>query len=304
MRENLSVLRRSLVLALYNDLIETMENSMKSFSKSHRKIAKFFIDNYAKAAYMTASELGAAVGVSESTVVRFATEMGCNGYPEFQSQVRENVKMRLTSVQRVDEANGRMEGRDVLEMILTADMERIKSTLATVDRKDFVAAIEIMLQAKNIYILGMRASAMLADYMRYYFALLFDNVKVIQPTGGSEIFENLLKIREGDVFIAISFPRYTKRIVNATEYASRAGAKVIALTDSRYSPIVPHSDIALLAKSEMASFADSLVAPMSLINAMIAYIGKIKHEQVTETLGKLEQVWKEYDVYTSFRDDK
>ncbi|MBQ7599867.1 MAG: MurR/RpiR family transcriptional regulator [Clostridia bacterium] len=292
------------ILVQHTDLIEMMEASMKSFSKSHRKIARFFIDNYAKAAYMTASELGAAVGVSESTVVRFATEMGCNGYPEFQAQARENVKMRLTSVQRVDEANGRMEGRDVLEMILTADMERIKSTLATIDRKEFVTAINMMMEAENIYILGMRASAMLAEYMRYYFGFLFDNVKVIQPTGGSEIFESLLKIHEGDVFVGISFPRYTKRIVNATEYASKAGAKVIALTDSKYSPIVPHSDVALLAKSEMASFADSLVAPMSLINAMIAYIGKIKHEQVTETLGKLEQVWREYDVYTSFSDER
>ena len=287
-----------------NDLITAIETSRSGLSKSHKLIADYIISNYAKAAGMTASELGRTVGVSESTVVRFAYEMGCEGYPQFLAQLRECVRIRLTSLQRMDETNNRMDEKDVLDMILKADAERIKMTLNSVSKDDFFRAADLLLEAKNIYILGMRASAVLADYMRYYFALIFDNVKLIRPAGGSEILENLMNIGEGDVFVSISFPRYTTGIVNATEYASKTGASVIAITDSDYSPIVQHADIALLAKSEMASFADSLVAPMSLINALIAYMGKKKHEEITEKLGKLEQIWKEFNVYTSVRSDR
>lgn len=271
---------------------------MGDLSKGHRLIAKYIIDNYDKAAYMTASVLGAEVGVSESTVVRFAIEMGFDGYPGLQQQIRETVRVRLTSVQRLNAANHRMDEDEVLDLILTADAERIKSTLDTIDREAFVKAVDMLLGAKNIYILGMRSSAVLADYMRHYFGLMFDNVRLLKPSSGSEVFENLMNVQPGDVFVSISFPRYTTSIVNATEYVSKTGASVIALTDSMSSPIVPHADVALIAKSEMASFADSLVAPMSIINAMIAYIGKRKQAEVAETLSKLEQVWKEYNVYT------
>ncbi len=287
-------------MILNNDLIEKMESSMKGLSKSHKLIAKFIIDNYAQAAYMTASELGNAVGISESTVVRFANEMGCEGYPEFQAQIRENVRTRLTSIERVDAANEMLCEKDALDLILTADAERIRSTLHSIDRDAFEKANEMVMNAENIYILGMRASAVLAEYMRYYFSFLFDNVKHIRPAGGSEIFENLLNITDKDVFISISFPRYSTGIVNATEYASKMGAKVIALTDSRSSPILHYADVALLAKGEMASFADSLVAPMSVINAMIAYLGNRKKDELKKTLGKLEDVWRDYNVYTSF----
>ncbi|MBE6617737.1 MAG: MurR/RpiR family transcriptional regulator [Ruminococcaceae bacterium] len=271
---------------------------MGDLSKGHRLIAKYIIGNYDKAAYMTASALGAEVGVSESTVVRFAIEMGFDGYPGLQQQIRETVRVRLTSVQRLNAANHRMDEDEVLDLILTADAERIKSTLDTIDREAFVKAVDMLLGAKNIYILGMRSSAVLADYMRHYFGLMFDNVRLLKPSSGSEVFENLMNVQPGDVFVSISFPRYTTSIVNATEYVSKTGASVIALTDSMSSPIVPHADVALIAKSEMASFADSLVAPMSIINAMIAYIGKRKQAEVAETLSKLEQVWKEYNVYT------
>lgn len=282
----------------HKDLIEKIEASMGDLSKGHRLIAKYIIDNYDKAAYMTASVLGAEVGVSESTVVRFAIEMGFDGYPGLQQQIRETVRVRLTSVQRLNAANHRMDEDEVLDLILTADAERIKSTLDTIDREAFVKAVDMLLGAKNIYILGMRSSAVLADYMRHYFGLMFDNVRLLKPSSGSEVFENLMNVQPGDVFVSISFPRYTTSIVNATEYVSKTGASVIALTDSMSSPIVPHADVALIAKSEMASFADSLVAPMSIINAMIAYIGKRKQAEVAETLSKLEQVWKEYNVYT------
>ncbi len=248
---------------------------------------------------MTASLLGSEVGVSESTVVRFATEMGFDGYPQFQQQIREAGRVRLTSVQRINVANHRMDEGEVLDRILLADAEKIKSTLETIDRQAFEKAVDMILSARNIYILGMRSSAVLAEFMNYYFGLLFDNVRLIRPAGGSEIFEHIMKVRADDVFVAISFPRYTTGIVNATEYASKTGAGVIAISDSMSSPIVTHADVALIAKSEMASFVDSLVAPMSIINAMIAYIGKKKHAEVTQTLERLETVWKEYDVYTS-----
>ncbi len=287
-----------------NDLIAHMEEAMPKLSKGQKRIAEFIINNYDKAAYMTACAMGSEVGVSESTVVRFANEMGFDGYPELQAQIRDTVRVRLTSVQRVNVANHRMGEDDVIDHVLNADAEKIKSTLEQIDRAAFAEAVDLILGARNIYILGMRSSAVLAEFMNYYFGLLFDNVRLIRPAGGSEIFEHLMKVHADDVFVSISFPRYTTTIVNATEYVSRTGAKVIAITDSLSSPIVPHAAVTLTAKSEMASFADSLVAPMSIINAMIAYIGKKKHQEVTETLGKLENVWKEYNVYTGGNTDK
>ncbi len=281
-----------------------MEEAMPKLSKGQKRIAEFIINNYDKAAYMTACAMGSEVGVSESTVVRFANEMGFDGYPELQAQIRDTVRVRLTSVQRVNVANHRMGEDDVIDHVLNADAEKIKSTLEQIDRAAFAEAVDLILGARNIYILGMRSSAVLAEFMNYYFGLLFDNVRLIRPAGGSEIFEHLMKVHADDVFVSISFPRYTTTIVNATEYVSRTGAKVIAITDSLSSPIVPHAAVTLTAKSEMASFADSLVAPMSIINAMIAYIGKKKHQEVTETLGKLENVWKEYNVYTGGNTDK
>ena len=281
------------------DFIGKIEASIPELSKGQRLIARFIIDNYDKAAYMTASALGAEVGVSESTVVRFANEMGFDGYPGLQSKIRETVRVRLTTVQRMQAVNFRMEENEILDHVLLTDAEKIKATLDTVDRESFAKAVDLILSAKNIYILGMRSSAALAEFMNYYFGLLFDNVRLIRPAGGSEIFEHLMKVHEEDVFLAISFPRYTTGIVNATEYASKTGANVIAITDSLSSPIVEHASVALIAKSEMASFVDSLVAPMSLINALIATIGKKRNAEITETLERLENVWKEYNVYTS-----
>ncbi len=280
------------------DLIAKINDALPNLSKGQKLIGKYIVSNYDKAAYMTASALGAEAGVSESTVVRFANEMGFDGYPALQQQILETVRVRMTTVQRVNAANTRMDENEVLDMVLSADAEKIRTTLESIDREAFAGAVDMILGAKNIYILGMRSSAVLAEFMSYYFGLLFDNVRLIRA-GGSEIFEHLMKIHSDDVFIAISFPRYTTTIVSATEYASSMGAKVVAITDSYSSPIVPHSSVALIAKSEMASFVDSLVAPMSIINAMIAYIGKKKQAEVTETLGRLEGVWKEYNVYTS-----
>ncbi len=284
------------------DLLARIQEALPALSKGQKLIAKYIIENYDKAAYMTASALGAEVGVSESTVVRFAIELGFTGYPELQSKIRDTVRVRMTSVQRIEATNIRIGEEEILDSVLTNDAEKIKVTLETIDRGEFTRAIDLILGARNIYIMGMRSSAVLAEFLNYYFGLLFENVRLIRPAGGSEIFEHLMKVHSDDVLIAISFPRYTTGIVNAVEYASKTGAKVVAITDSMSSPIVPHASAVLVAKSDMASFADSLVAPMSIINAMIAYIGKIKNNEVTETLSRLENVWKEYNVYTSGMD--
>ena len=286
-----------------NDLLAHIEAALPELSKGQKLIARYIVENYDKAAYMTASALGSEVGVSESTVVRFANEMGYDGYPQLQRQIRETVRVRLTSVQRVSSVNDRVPEDEILGYSLAADMENIKATIDSIDREQFTRAMDMILGAKNIYILGMRSSAVLAEFMNYYFGLLFENVRLIRPAGGSEIFEHLMKVHEDDVFVAISFPRYTTGIVNATEYASKTGAGVTAITDSLSSPIVPHADAALVAKSEMVSFVDSLVAPMAIINAMIAYIGKKKHNEVAETLNRLEHVWNDYRVYTSSGDE-
>lgn len=281
------------------DLIAQINEAMPTLSKGQKRIARYILGNYDKAAYMTASALGGAVGVSESTVVRFAIELGFDGYPGLQSRIRDTVRVRMTSVQRMESTNIRVGEAEMLDSILLNDAEKIKATLENIDRTQFRLAVDLILGARNIYIMGMRSSAILAEFVHYYFGLLFDNVRLIRPAGGSEIFEHLMKLHPDDVLIAISFPRYTTGIVHAVEYASKTGAKVVAITDGMSSPIVPHASAVLLAKSDMASFVDSLVAPMSIINALIAYIGKKKHAEVTETLNRLEAVWKEYNVYTS-----
>ena len=279
------------------DLLSVIEEAMPTLSKGQKRIARYIVDNYAQAAYMTAAALGAEVGVSESTVVRFSGELGYSGYPELQAQMRETVRVSLTSVERIHAANHRMEEGEILDRILTHDAERIKSTLENIDRDAFRRAVDMILGAKNIYILGMRSSAVLAEFMNYYFELLFDNVRLIRPAGGSEIFEHLMKMHGDDVFIAISFPRYTTGIVNATGYASRLGAGVIAVTDSASSPIAALADVTLTAKSDMASFVDSMAAPFSLINALIVALGQRRREQVAASFRQLEEIWSEYSVY-------
>jgi len=281
------------------DLLRSLARIFPTLSKGQKRIASYIMENYDKAAYMTASMLGANAGVSESTVVRFAIELGYEGYPQLQAQIRETVRVRLTTVQRMEAVNDRVSEGAILDTILQNDADKIRTTLESIDREAFVRAVDLILGARTIYIMGMRSSAILADFMYYYFGMLFDNVRLIRPASGSEMFEHLMKVHSDDVIVAISFPRYTTGIVHAVEYAKNTGASVIALTDSFSSPIVPYSTEVLVAKSEMASFVDSLVAPMSIINAIIAYIGKKKHSEVTETLQRLENVWHTYHVYTS-----
>ena len=284
-----------------NDLLIQMEEGMSSYSKGQKQIARYIIDHYEKAAYMTASRLGAAVGVSESTVVRFAFELGFEGYPEFQRAVREVIHNRLTSFQRMEVTEHLIGDGNVLDKILYADAEKIKSTAESIDRAAFERAVDAMIGAENIYILGVRSSAALADFLGAGLLRVSDNVRLVRSTSGSEVFEQMMNVGPRDVLVAISFPRYSKRVVAAVEFAHRAGANVIALTDSPRSPLAPCADQLLLARSDMAAFVDSLVAPLSIINAMLVAISRKKKGELTERLQRLEQIWDEYEVYDKSR---
>ena len=270
---------------------------MQRFSKGQKKIAAYIRENYDKAAFMTASKLGQAVGVSESTVVRFVIEFGFDGYPDFQRALKDLVRTNLTSVQRVEVTNNLIGDSNVLDKVLYSDMAKIKRTADGIDKKSFESAVEKISRAKNIYIIGVRASSYLAGFLNYSLRMIFDNVRMVQTTSGSEIFEQMMNIGEGDVLIAVSFPRYSRTVIKGVEYAHKKGADVIALTDSRESPIAENADELLVAQSDMASFADSLVAPMSVINALIVAVSRENGEMLSERLHRLEEVWDEYDVY-------
>lgn len=279
------------------DILRIIEENMDDFSKGQRQIARYLLTSYDKAAYMTAARLGSEVSVSESTVVRFVIELGYEGYPEFQKALQDMIRTKLTSFQRMEVTNNLIGDGDVLEKVLNSDVEKIRRTLDGVCRENFAQAVSKIVGARTIYIIGVRSSSSLAGFLNYNFRMIFDNVKFVQTTSGSEMFEQLLGIGEGDVMIAISFPRYSKRIINAVEFARRAGADVVALTDSPESPIAAHSTQLLVAQSDMVSFVDSLVAPLSIINAMIVAVAREKKDEVHERLQRLEKIWDDYDVY-------
>ena len=280
-----------------NDLMSKIQNNLSTFSKGQRLIAKYIIEHYDKAAFLTASKLGATVGVSESTVVRFATELGYGGYPQLQKALQEMIRNKLTAVQRMEVTSDRMGDQDILRSVLSSDIDKIRMTLDEIDRSSFEAAVEAILHAQNIYILGVRSSASLSGFLGFYFNLMFDNVKLIHTNSVSEIFEQILRVGDGDVVLGVSFPRYSKRTLKALEYSKKSGATVIALTDSRLSPLSQTADYTLLAKSDMASFVDSLVAPLSVVNALIVAIGMRKQKEISETFTHLESIWDEYEVY-------
>ena len=278
------------------DIISVIQERQRGFSKGQNRIARYITENADKAAFMTAAKLGQKVGVSESTVVRFALELGFEGYPEMRKALQEMIRNRLTSVQRIEVAKTVIGGRDTLSAILNSDMENIMRTQGEVDRRCFDAAVEALLKAKHIYILGTRTSAALSMFMSFYFNMLFENVKVLYENNAGEVFEQIMRIGPGDVFVGISYPRYSKRTVKAVRFAKERGATVLALTDAETSPIAAAADICLLARSDMVSFVDSLVAPLSLINALIVAVSDRK-PGVAATFMELEEVWNEYDVY-------
>ncbi len=276
---------------------------MSEMSKGQKRISEYILNHYEKAAYMTASKLGEAAGVSESTVVRFASELGYEGYPEFLYALRESVRSMLTSIQRIEMTNEMIGDDDVLEHTLTADMARIKATIESNESEDFDAVINKIVEANKIYIVGAGTSSMLADMLANSLKLIFDNVRHVDSSSESTVLEQLLRIGPGDVLIAITFPRYSKRIVKGVSFAENRGAGIIGITDGNASPIVPLSDKLLFAKSDMASFVDSLVAPLSLINAMIVGISRKKKDELADTFDKLEKVWDEYEVYSKEPDN-
>ncbi len=279
------------------DILAVLAKGEKHFSKGQKLIAKYILENYDKAAFMTAGKLGHTVGVSESTVVRFASELGYEGYPEMRKAIQEMIRSRLTSVQRIEVAKELMNEETVLENVLCSDMEKLQSTLDECDKESFAAAVDCILNAKHIYIVGMRSSTCLANFMGFYLNLLLENVHIIQDTTVSEVYEQIIRIKEGDVFIGISYPRYSSRTVKAMKFAKSTGAKVIGITDGMTSPFVSVSDILLFAKSDMVSFLDSLVAPLSLINALIVSVGTKSKDNVSNIFNRLETIWADYEVY-------
>ena len=278
-------------------LLKEIENRMPTFSKGQKLIANYVLEHYEKAAYMTAAKLGSIVSVSESTVVRFAIELGFGGYPEFQHALQDLVRTKLTSFQRLEVTDSRIGDGDLLSKVLLADSDKIRQTLDSIDRESFDLAVSKLISARKIYIVGVRSSAFLAGFLDYNLRMIFDNVKFVGTVTGSEIFEEIINIGKEDVMVAVSFPRYSKRIINAVDYAKHMGAQVITITDGPQSPIAPQADHLLLAQSDMVSFVDSLVAPLSIINAIIVSVARSKREELAGRLRRLEQIWDEYDVY-------
>lgn len=280
-----------------NELLQKIEERYPKLSKGQKKLADYIREEYDKAAFLTAAKMGAVVGVSESTVVRFATTLGYKGYPEFQKALEELVRNKLNSVQRMEVTYGRISQSKILETVLSSDADKIKTTLEKIDHNAFELAVNTILDAKNIYVVGIRSCAPLASFLSFYLNFMFDNVKLLQTNSSSEIFEQMVRINENDVIIGISFPRYSMRTLKALEFANNRSAKVITITDSVHSPMNLYSSCNLIADSDMASIVDSLVAPLSVINALIVALCMKKQKEVAKTLTMLEDIWDEYQVY-------
>ena len=279
------------------DILSQIRERHRSFSKGQKLIANYILDSYDKAAFMTACKLGKTVGVSESTVVRFAVELGFDGYPSMQKTLQELVRTRLTSVQRMEAANDRIGNQDVVSTVLQADMETIRKTNDALDRGEMERSVDAILQARHIYIIGVRSSAAIANFLNFYLRNLFDNVMLVSSTATSEMFEQMLRVNTGDVVIGISLPRYSSRTIKTMQFAHDSGATTIAITDSTDAPAGKLADHVLVAKSDMVSVVDSLVAPMSVVNALIVAISCRQQRQAADTYKTLERLWDEYDVY-------
>lgn len=282
-----------------NEVINKINEKYDKLSKGQKKLADYIMKNYDKAAFLTAARLGGLVGVSESTVVRFAMHLGYQGYPDFQKALEEMVRNKLNSIQRMEVAYGRISQSEILSTVLQSDAEKIKLTLDNLDERAFEMAIDILLNARHIYVLGIRSCMPLANFLSFYLNMLFDNVHLIQTSSASEIFEQMIRIGKEDAIIGISFPRYSMRTLKAMEFANNRNAKVITLTDSIHSPMNLYSSCNLIARSDMASIVDSLVAPLSVINALVVALCMKKQKEVVNTLETLEEIWDEYQVYSN-----
>ena len=286
------------------DILALLQEKASEFSKGQRRIAQYITESYDKAAFMTANRLGKTVGVSESTVVRFAVDLGFDGYPSMQKAMQEMVLNRLTSVQRIEVANDRLGDQDVISMVLHSDMEKLRQTDEILSRDAFQAAVNSILKAKRIYILGVRSVAPLANFLGYYLNYMFNNVHVVSGFSAGEMFEKIVGVNSEDVVIAFSFPRYSASTTKGARYCRSAGATVIGFTDSELSPLGQCSDHVLVAKSDMVSLVDSLVAPLSVINALIVAIAAKREKELSRTFANLERIWDEYNVYEKQVDGK
>ena len=279
------------------DILSVLQTRSAEFSKGQRRIAGYIMESYDKAAFMTASRLGKTVGVSESTVVRFAVELGYDGYPSMQKAMQEMVVNRLTSVQRIEVANDRIGDQDIVSMVLQADAEKLRQSSETVDRGEFQASVEAILNAKRIYILGVRSTSALASFLGYYLNYMFRNVHIVTASGTGEMFEKIVGVGPQDVVIAFSFPRYSATTAKGAQYCRTTGATVIGMTDSKLSPLGQNCDHVLVAKSDMVSLVDSLVAPLSVTNALIVALASRREKELAKTFQGLERIWEEYNVY-------
>ena len=279
------------------DILSILQEKASTFSKGQRMIARYITEAYDKAAFMTANKLGKTVGVSESTVVRFAVDLGFDGYPSMQKAMQEMVLNRLTSVQRIEVANDRIGDQDVVTTVIQSDIEKLRQTGETVDREEFREAVNAILNAKRVYILGVRSVAPLASFLGYYLNYMFNNVHVVTASGSSEMFEKIVGVNSEDVVIAFSFPRYSAATLKAAEYCRSTGATVIGITDNKFSPLGQASDRVLCAKSDMVSLVDSLVAPLSVVNALIVAIAAKREKELHRTFETLEHIWDQYNVY-------
>ena len=279
------------------DILVQIQGRRSDFSKGQKLIANYILEFYDKAAFMTASKMGRTVGVSESTVVRFAVELGYDGYPAMQKALQEMILNKLTSVQRIEVANDRFGDQDILTTVLQQDVDKIRATMESVDRKVFQSAVDAIINTRRIYILGVRSSATIAFFMHFYFNYMFDNVRMVNASSPSEVFEQFARIEKDDVVITISYPRYSRSAVQATKFCKESGAQIVAITDSRRSPVAEYADHLLLAKMDMVSLVDSLVAPLSLVNALIVAIGQRREKELAKTFSNLERIWDEYEVY-------
>ena len=285
------------------NILHIIENKMEEFSKGQRRIADYILDNYDKAAFMTASRLGNLAGVSESTVVRFAFELGYDGYPNMQKALQEMIRSRLTSTQRIQAAEDIFSGPDVLAAVIQSDIDKLRLMIGQAEQKEFDRVVEKIMNSRHVYILGVRSSSFVAGYLNFYLHMLTENVTLVQSNAAGEIFEQLLHIGPGDVMIAISFPRYSNVTINTANFARDRGADIIAITDNELSPIYQVSDAALLAPCEMISFVDSMVAPLSLMNALLVALSNRVEKDISAIFAELETIWNEYGVFGRMDDE-
>ncbi|MCI6604276.1 MAG: MurR/RpiR family transcriptional regulator [Clostridiales bacterium] len=278
-----------------DDILSLLQERFRTFSKGQKLIANYIMDSYDKAAFMTASRLGKTVGVSESTVVRFAVELGFDGYPSMQKTLQALVRTKLTSVQRIEVSNSRIAG-DVAGAVLQADIDALRRTGELLDREQLEKCVDAILHARRIYIVGVRSSAAIAFFLNFHLRSAFDNVQLITSASTSEMFEQMIHVTHEDIVLGISLPRYSVRTVKLLQYARARGATTASITDKVDAPAGRVSDCVLVAKSDMVSVVDSLVAPMSVVNALLALISRRQEQMLSRTYQDIERLWEEYDV--------